>query len=268
MLARNKLRLAVFGCAFGVCITARAETITEQQVREIIREELAEFLDREEFNAAIARGIENYIRAQRQLAAEQQAAERQAQAKNLRPVDLARDHILGAADAAVTIVEYSDFECPFCKRFHPTMKQFMAENGDRARWVYRHFPLSFHNPGAQTQAEAAECAADLGGNEAFWQYTDAIYARTTAGGDGFPRENLAPLAAEIGVDAEAFAECLNSGRMTERVQQDQENGAAAGVTGTPAIFLLRRDGQIRALAGALPLTELQAAVDELLNADN
>ena len=85
------------------------------------------------------------------------------------------DHLRGSAEARIKLVEYSDFECPYCQRFDVTMQQVMSEFGDEVAWVYRHFPLSFH-PQAQPAAEASECVAKLGGDEAFWNYADLLYA--------------------------------------------------------------------------------------------
>lgn len=85
------------------------------------------------------------------------------------------DHIRGNANARLVLVEYSDFECPFCQQFHPTMTQIMSEYGDQVAWVYRHFPLSFH-PSAQKAGEAAECVAKLADNETFWEYADALFS--------------------------------------------------------------------------------------------
>ncbi|MGR3913737.1 MAG: DsbA family protein [Gammaproteobacteria bacterium] len=241
-----------------------AAEIDDESLRELVREEIARLLNAPgALDAAIARGIEKYIRDQRAQAESEKDAERRARLGNMREVDVARDHIFGNPDAPVTLVEYSDFECPFCKRFHPAVAQLMKNNPGKIRWVYRHFPLSFHNPGAQRQAEASECAAELGGNDAFWKYTDAIYARTRAGGNGFPLDALRPLAEEIGVDGEGFERCLRSGRMAQRVLEDHKNGKDMGVTGTPSGMLLHRDGAKEFIAGALSLQQLQELLDKV-----
>lgn len=122
-----------------------------------------------------------------------------------------------------------------------------------------------HNPGAMKQAQAAECAAKQGGASAFWAYSDAIFARTTSNGNGFPVENLVPLAVEQGLDEAAFRSCLESDATLARVKQDLEEGAAAGVSGTPGNFLVdNATGKVVMVNGARPLEDLRARVEAML----
>jgi protein-disulfide isomerase len=97
-------------------------------------------------------------------------------AKEVAPIDFDTDHVYGDTNAAIAIIEYSDFECPFCHAVHPTYKQIMEQYDGKVMWVYRHFPLSFH-AGAMPLAIGSECANQLGGNDAFWAYTDAIMSQ-------------------------------------------------------------------------------------------
>jgi len=137
--------------------------------------------------------------------------------------------------------------------------------GGQVNWVYRHLPLDFHNPGAQKQAEASECAHELGGNDAFWEYSEAIYARTESNGTGFPLTNLAPLAAEIGLDEELFRQCLDSGKYTARVREDLAEGAQIGVTATPATILFHNQtGEARLKVGAHPVASFKEDIDNML----
>ena len=241
-----------------------AQSLDEVQVRALVQEEIERLVNTEGvLDSAIEKGIGSYILKQRLAAENAKAQQQQDRAKNLRPVNAERDHISGNPDAPITLIEYSDFECPFCKRFHPTVMKLMENNQDKLRWVYRHFPLGFHNPGAQKQAEASECVAEIKGNDAFWDFSDKIYTRTKSNGKGFPLKNLRPLAEEIGVDGEAFTKCLDSGKMSARVNEDIANGKLLGVSGTPAAFIVNQKGETRFVAGALPLQNLQSLVDEL-----
>jgi len=252
----------------GVPLQAAAASVGQDAVAQEVRKEMQRLIQDEGLlDAAIERGIENYIRKQRALAKQQKARSKSNNARNLRQVSASRDHIAGNPDATITLVEYSDFECPFCKRFHPTVKKLIENNGGKVNWVYRHFPLAFHNPGAQTQAEASECAAEIGGNDAFWRYSDLIYSRTRSNGNGFPVDGLVPLAKEIGLDTVAFKKCLDSGRMTARVAEDYEDGIKAGITGTPGVIVLnQKNGEVIPMAGAVPVQRLQQAVDRLIAA--
>ncbi len=174
------------------------------------------------------------------------------------------DYVRGDKNADLTLIEYSDLECPFCQRFHPTMKQIMDEYDGKVKWVYRHFPLSFH-ANAQKESEAALCVGSLGGADKKWEFMDTIFERTTATGTGFALENLGPLAKEVGVDQTKFQSCLDGGDMAARVAAETADGSQAGVQGTPTTFLVGADGKtITAFPGALPYEQVKAAIDSAL----
>jgi protein-disulfide isomerase len=237
----------------------------DKAIEAAVQKEIKRMLASGEFDDAIQNGIQNYLVKAQRDEEERKAQAAIAQAKKVRPIDPKRDHIEGNPDAIVSLIEYSDFECPFCKRHHANVQKLIEQNKGKVNWVYRHFPLDFHNPGAASQAEGTECAAKLGGNDAFWKFTHAIYDRTTSGGKGFPISKLAPLAAEIGLDKAKFEECLNSGEMKQRVQDDIENGLEAGVRGTPGgIMINNKTGEVLPTPGALPVSRLQASVNKLL----
>lgn len=248
-------------------VHAQSDAEREQLKQELVQEVIEELRDSDVLQEAVRDGINAFIQEQQQAQADAQRQQQQQankQAENVRPVSAERDHIYGNPDATVTLIEYSDFECPYCKRFHPTAKELVDSSDGTVNWVYRHFPLSFHNPGAQQQAEASECAAELGGNDSFWAYTDAIYERTSSGGDGFPQDQLVPLAVELGMGEAEFRECLESGRHEDRVKADLAEGARSGVSGTPGNILLNNEtGEVMLRAGAQPLGALQEAVEEL-----
>lgn len=167
------------------------------------------------------------------------------------------DHILGNVDAPITIVEYSDFECPFCSRFLPTINQILADYPNDVRVVYRHFPLSFH-PEAGPSAEAAECAAEQG---AFWEYHDELFANQENLGDTL----YSQLAQQLGLNTSAFADCLKSGRTATLVSEDQASGLAAGVGGTPHSIVVGPDGSMTPISGALPYAQVKPVIDSMLN---
>lgn len=173
------------------------------------------------------------------------------------------DHIRGDPKANVILVEYSDFECPFCKKFHPTVQQALTEYGGKVAWVYRHYPLSFHQ-NAQKEAEASECAAEQGGNDAFWAFSDKILEKTTSGGTGIALDQLQGIAQSVGLDGSRFQTCLDSGKYADHVSKDALSGTTAGVTGTPGTLVLKKDGTAKLVSGAQPYTQLKAAIDSML----
>jgi len=252
--------------------TVSKPAIDEEQLTQLtqrIKQEIFSELQNGEFlaqqvDAGIKRYIEKQQEAQKQARAEQEriASEK---AKNVPRVSKTRDHIYGNPDAAVSLIEYSDFECPFCKAFHPTAKKIVEAYEGKVNWVFRHYPLGFHNPAAQREAEASECVNELGGNEAFWKYTDLIYQYTALNGKGVPIDRLVPLTEEIGLDGEQFQACLDSGKYTERVQKDFQEGTNSGISGTPGNILLNNNtGEVKLKSGALPFEALKAEIDQML----
>ena len=255
-----------------VMANEKTVALTESELNALIdariEKALARYqLDNGGFDAKVEKSIIAFIGKQQDEQRRQQAEVQQrqdAKAKYVKPVDPKQDHIYGDPKAPVSLIEYSDFECPFCKRFHLTAKKLIDDNPGKINWVYRHFPLQFHNPGAQKQAEASECAAELGGNDAFWAYTNLIYERTKAGGKGFPIAALTPLAVEIGLPKAPFAECLESEKYAQKVKQDFAEGAKAGISGTPGNILRHNaSGEVVVVSGAQPYERLQQALDNL-----
>jgi len=171
----------------------------------------------------------------------------------------ADDHRKGPADATITIVEYSDFDCPFCSRFHDTMNELVSTNDDVA-WVYRHFPLEQLHPQAEAVALASECVGDIAGEAAFWSFTDGYFAARGAQ-DTTPHDVLVPrLANEAGVSTANLQECLTSGRMQSDVQADIDNAIATGGRGTPWSILIGPTGKTYPINGALPSAAIQQVI--------
>ena len=173
------------------------------------------------------------------------------------------DHIKGDPDAPITIIEYSDFECPFCKRVHPTLERVVQEYNGDVRWVYRHFPLAQLHSKAAKQAEATECATELGGNEGFWALTDKIF-EVTPSNDGLDMDSLPALAAEVGLSKAAFTKCLDSGKYADKIAEAVQEAQAAGGQGTPYSIIMDKDGNTTPLSGALPYENWVQVIDELL----
>ncbi len=179
-------------------------------------------------------------------------------------VDAQTDHIRGNPTPKVTLIEYADYECPFCKNHHKTMQMLMERFPNKINWVYRHFPLSFHQ-NAEKEAEASECIAELGGNDTFWKFTDAIFERTTSNGNGFSLAKLGPLAQELGVDQTKFQDCLDSGKYAKKVQAQMDAGTVAGVNGTPATFVVKTsNGKWQMISGAVDYPQFNDVVTAML----
>lgn len=171
------------------------------------------------------------------------------------------DHIRGNPNAQVKIVEYSDMECPFCKRFHETMKQVSSEYGDQVAWVYRHFPLDQLHSKARKEAVASECAAEQGGNTAFWKYMDRWFELTPSNNQTDIDTVLPQIAKEIGLDETKFASCLASKKYDAHIEENVQNATATGGNGTPWSIVVGKNGKQYPLSGAQPYEAVKQLID-------
>lgn len=162
-----------------------------------------------------------------------------------------QDPFFGPEDASVTIVEYSDFQCPYCARAVPVLNQIKAAYGDKVKFVFKDFPLGFHE-NAQKAAEAGQCANDQG---MFWELHDMMFANQGSIDVG----SIKGYAANLGLDTDQFNACLDSGKYTAEVQQDFNEGKVAGVSGTPTFII---NGQ--KIVGAQPFEAFKQIIDQEL----
>lgn len=186
-------------------------------------------------------------------------------------VSVDNDPVLGDKNAPVTLIEFSDYECPFCKRAFtdvlPELKKTYIDTG-KVKLVYRDFPLSFH-ANAQKEAEAAECARSQSNDVTYFKFHDQIFTQTTAGGTGLALTQLPVIAKNLGLNVNQFQQCLDSGKFKDEVAKDIADGSAAGVSGTPSwiIGTSSKDGQVEGqlIVGAQPFSAFKTIIDEKLN---
>src|SRR5512133_1749105 len=163
------------------------------------------------------------------------------------------DHIRGKADAKVTIIEYSDFQCPYCQRHTDTIKQTLTAFPNDVRVVFRHFPLTSIHPFAQKAAEASECANKQG---KFWDMHDQLFV-LSASDAGLSIDGMKKIASDLKLDTNAFNTCLDSGETAAIIDASAVGGSSAGVTGTPANFV---NGEL--MEGALPFDTFKQAIQQ------
>ena len=205
--------------------------------------------------------ISDLLRNERRTAAEAQLHARlnkeRKVAVNFHPFRLTFDNAnspaLGKENAPVTLVEFSDFQCPFCNRFAPTLKQVHQKYGDQVRIVYRQYPIPSIHPFAFKASEASLCANEQG---KFWELHDAMFANQSK----LTVSDIKQKAGELGIDRRKFDTCLDTGRFVEQVQKDMAEGVKVGITGTPAVFI----NGVELKGGAVAFETVAAAIDQEL----
>ncbi len=167
-----------------------------------------------------------------------------------------KDHILGNKNAKISIVEYSDFQCPFCSKHHPTLQGLIKEYGDKVNWVYRHFPLESIHPNARPAANASECASEQG---KFWEFSDQLFANQNKLGTDFYKE----IAKNLGLNTGQFESCLSANKYDAKVNADASDASRAGGRGTPYNIIVFGDQKIP-LSGAQPASAFKQVIDAFL----
>lgn len=222
---------------------------------------------------------------------EQPAQKKATEAFNVASVTDA-DSIVGSKDADVIVVEYSDTECPFCKVFHTTMQKVMSVYGkdNKVAWVYRYMPLDALHKKSRKEAVAIECAKQQGGNDAFWNFANAVYSQTTSN-DSLPETVLPTIAKSLKLDMTKWTKCYTGDETASIVSAQEQTGKDAGVEGTPNNFLIFKkalsekqisnlvtafskypegiirisdDGKIVNLGGAMPYDLMTLVIDNAL----
>jgi protein-disulfide isomerase len=175
------------------------------------------------------------------------------------------DFIRGNPNAPIMVVEYSDYDCPFCKNFHETMQLVMDEYGvtGKVGWAYRQFPLAQLHPNAPRISEAAYCVGELGGDEAFWKFSDLVFGERDVN-EPTNMTRLPEFAEKSGVSRTEFNTCLNSGKHKEAVEASLREGVAAGAQGTPYSVILVGDQQA-VINGAQPYPVVKQIIDRLIS---
>ncbi|MEI7511070.1 MAG: thioredoxin domain-containing protein [Candidatus Peregrinibacteria bacterium] len=242
---------------------AEVSAMMNRLLLSIKKGETVKNLSEEEFNTAVEKGIEAYIKKQEAKQQSGQAEQQQKQEELVKAVPgiTSTDHILGKSDAPFVLFEYSDFHCPFCKKFHPATKEFFTNSKGEVAIVLRSFPLESLHPQSKAVHEIGECVAAVGGNDAFWKFADAVFGATQ---ENVTAENYQTTLSKIGVDTTAVKKCFNAGTYTKKVEASIKEATDLGIQGTPGSILKNtKTGEVRFIGGAYPLEALEGALADL-----
>ena len=266
---RNALRAAVLAtviCASTALAADSAPGVPADVESLIKRMEESGALD-----AAIDRGIQRHI--QRQIEARKKEQEtlqkrRQQAARNARPVDVNRDRIFGNVNAEVSVIVYTDFECPFCKRFAGVPEQAISKFDGKANLVFRHYPLEFHGANAKRGAYYAECVGRQSGSGAFFTFANDWFRQTVSNGKGLPQgdQQIREIALKAGVkDLAALDTCAKDPTVAQMVKDDIADGTRSGISGTPGIIVRNnKTGTSLSITGAVPAAQVEQIIAEAL----
>ena len=241
-------------------ITSKVGLVTEQEIERFYQEKKAQIKGEQ---AQVREQMRAFLQNQK-LAAKREEFLTSLRSKakivdNLKPPAALRVEVSvdgapfrGPSNSPVTIVEFSDFECPFCKRAHPTLMQLLEKYAGKVKLVYRDFPLESIHPQARRAAEAARCAEAQG---KFWEYYEILFTESPK----LSFDDLKRYAAQVGIDVKKFDDCLSGGVYKTAVQKDLDEGTRLGITGTPAFFINGRP-----LTGAQPVEAFARIIDDEL----
>ncbi len=169
----------------------------------------------------------------------------------------ASEHIIGSANAPIVLIEYSDYQCPFCQMIYPTIKKIVDESNGQIAWVYRQYPLTSIHPQAAPAANAAECITAQLGNTGFWKYTDTIFNNQAQLSAAYS----AQVAQQMGVNMTQYSQCLSNGTYQKNIDADSKEVQSIGGSGTPYVVVLNtKTNKAAVIPGALPYDQAMAVI--------
>jgi protein-disulfide isomerase len=175
------------------------------------------------------------------------------------PAPSSSDHIIGSPTAPIVMIEYSDFQCPYCQMIYPSLKQIQSQSNGQIAWVMREFPLYQIHPNAMPAANAAECIAAQKGNDAFWKFADDDFNNQANIGVSF----FASEAQNLGVDMTKYNACVTNQTYLSKIQQETADAENSGGNGTPyTVIVNTKTGKQYPVSGAVPLAQLEAVVNQ------
>ena len=172
------------------------------------------------------------------------------------------DHIIGSPTAPIVLIEYSDFECPYCQMIYPSIKDIVSKSNGQVAWVMREFPLYQIHPQAMPAAEAAECITDQMGNDAFWKFVDDDFANQSTIGSAF----FTAEAQKLGANMTTYNACVAANKFSQLIQDQTSQAESAGGNGTPfTVVINTKTGKQYPISGAVPETQIQAIITQALS---
>lgn len=228
-----------------------------------------QLVDSGKLDDAVDKSIQRFVAKQKKERSQAQAKRLEQLNENARKMpapDPKTDHIKGNVNAPVSMIEYADFECPYCKRFHETPEKVLKKLGNKVNWIYRSMPLSFHGQAAILEAKAGECAARVGGNDTFWKYSSDLFKYTKTNGKGLgDNQTVFTLAKKYGIDNGKFKGCLTDPAIQKRIEATLKSASDLGISGTPTTIVRNnKTGQIQVVVGARPASQVEAAINKVM----
>jgi len=274
-MRENRLRKALGAVAFAAVIIGASSAVLAADQAPGAPADIDKLIKRMEesgaLDSAIDRGIERWRLRQLEARKKQQEElqkRRQQAAHNARPVDANRDRIFGNQKAEVSVIVYSDLECPYCKRFAGIPEQAIKKYDGKANVVFRHFPLEFHGANAKRGAYYAECVGRQAGSDAFFAFANEWFKQTATNGKGLPRgdQQIREIALKAGVkDLAALDSCAKDPAIEQLVKDDIVDGTRSGISGTPGVIVRNnRTGTSLSITGAVPAAQVEQVIDEAL----
>lgn len=258
---RRYVKLALLGVAVGVLLLflfcpGRLLSMGKA-LKPIAHSQKVQFDSPSQFEQAVFKAIDLYRSLEQQKVLDRTYAVWKGAPKQI-PTG---QHLYGNPDARFTLVEFSDFECPFCKSFHQTLKRLVDSSEGLVNWQFTSLPL--HNPTSQQEAEAAECVAEVKGNRGFWVFANEIFMHTRSNGGGVP--DVENLLHTTGVDMALYQECLRTGKAKGVIDKAMQEARTLGVDGTPATIVIdHQSGKSQALSGAQPAQAIAAVIQKMM----